>query len=131
MQAQGRLPVAERPYTSSMDCYSKIFAKDGLKGFWVGWGPNVARNSIINAAELASYDQYKQMLLVNLALQDGKHVHIMSALGAALNAVAVGSPVDVIKTRLMNKTPGQSTSFVGIVPEIIRKEGFMAFYKGV
>ena len=56
MQAQGRLPAAERPYKNSMDAYSKIMAKDGITGFWVGWGPNVARNAIINAAELASYD---------------------------------------------------------------------------
>ena len=34
-------------------------AKDGLKGLWVGWGPNVMRNSVINAAEIASYDQFK------------------------------------------------------------------------
>ena len=28
---------------------------------WTGIGPNIARNSIINAAELASYDQVKQV----------------------------------------------------------------------
>ena len=56
MQGQGRLPPAERPYSSSMDCYSKTLAKDGVKGLWVGWAPNVMRNSIINAAELAAYD---------------------------------------------------------------------------
>jgi solute carrier family 25 uncoupling protein 8/9 len=39
-----------------MDCYSKIFKADGLKGLWVGYGPNVLRNSIINAAEIATYD---------------------------------------------------------------------------
>lgn len=46
-----------------MDCYRQIYKEGGLKGLWVGWGPNVMRNSIINAAELASYDQYKQMVL--------------------------------------------------------------------
>ena len=56
MQGQGRLPPAERPYSSSMDCYAKTVAKDGVKGLWVGWAPNVMRNSIINAAELAAYD---------------------------------------------------------------------------
>lgn len=71
------------------------------------------------------------MFLVNLGFRDGLHVHVLSAFGAALNAVAVGSPVDVIKTRLMNKTPGQSQSFFGIVPEVLRKEGISAFYKGV
>ena len=28
-----------------------------MKGLWRGIGPNVARNAIVNAAELASYDQ--------------------------------------------------------------------------
>lgn len=28
---------------------------------WTGLGPNIARNAIINAAELASYDQVKQV----------------------------------------------------------------------
>ena len=63
MQAQGRLPKEQRPYNGSMDCYSKIMKADGITGFWVGWGPNVARNAIINAAELASYDQFKQIAL--------------------------------------------------------------------
>ena len=31
--------------------------EEGLKGLWRGIGPNVARNAIVNAAELASYDQ--------------------------------------------------------------------------
>ena len=31
--------------------------EEGLAGLWKGLGPNVARNAIINAAELASYDQ--------------------------------------------------------------------------
>jgi len=26
LQAQGRLPLAERPYKGSVDCYSKIYA---------------------------------------------------------------------------------------------------------
>jgi hypothetical protein len=32
-------------------------------GLWKGLGPNIARNAIINAAELASYDQIKVSLL--------------------------------------------------------------------
>jgi len=56
MQAQGRLPPAERPYSSSLDCYRKIIAEKGVTGLWIGVLPNMARNSIINAAELASYD---------------------------------------------------------------------------
>ena len=56
MQAQGRLPPEQRPYSGSLDCYRKIIGEKGVTGLWVGVLPNMARNSIINAAELASYD---------------------------------------------------------------------------
>lgn len=36
--------------------------QEGLTALWTGLGPNVARNAIINAAELASYDQVKEVL---------------------------------------------------------------------
>jgi len=39
-------------------------------------------------------------------MRDGLHTHTLCAFGAGFNAVVFGSPVDVIKTRLMNKTPG-------------------------
>lgn len=32
-----------------------------MAALWTGVGPNIARNAIINAAELASYDQIKQV----------------------------------------------------------------------
>jgi len=105
LQGQGRLPPAERPYSSSTDCYRKTYAKDGIKGFWVGWGPNVCRNATINAAELAAYDQFKQ-LAVSWGMREGLPMHISCAFGAGFVAVMVGSPVDVIKSRIMNREPG-------------------------
>ena len=36
-----------------------------MLGLWKGLGPNIARNAIINAAELASYDQIKQSMLAS------------------------------------------------------------------
>ena len=59
MQGQGTLPPEQRPYKNSIDCYKKTIAKDGITGLWVGVGPNIMRNAVINAAELAAYDQFK------------------------------------------------------------------------
>lgn len=36
-----------------------VLREEGLLGLWKGLGPNVGRNAIINAAELASYDQVR------------------------------------------------------------------------
>ena len=56
MQAQGQLPPEKRLYKNSVHCYKHTVATSGLGGLWAGWGPNVIRNSVINAAEIASYD---------------------------------------------------------------------------
>ena len=57
LQAQGRStdPSLVR-YKGSIDCYKKIVAADGVAGLWIGIVPNILRNSVINAAEIASYD---------------------------------------------------------------------------
>ena len=129
MQGQGRLPPAERPYSSSIDCYTKTYRTDGVKGLWVGWGPNVMRNSVINAAELASYDQFKQMCL-GWGMKDGLPMHFICAMGAGFVACCIGSPVDVLKTRIMNRKPGDGQSVVGLIGSMLAKEGPLAFYKG-
>lgn len=49
-------PDAPRMYNGTIDCYRKIYAAGGIPGFWVGIIPNILRNSVINAAEIASYD---------------------------------------------------------------------------
>lgn len=57
LQAQSRsLDPTKVHYNGTMDCYRKIIAADGVKGLWVGIVPNIMRNSVINAAEIASYD---------------------------------------------------------------------------
>jgi|TARA_B110001450_G_C17569939_1_gene460345 solute carrier family 25 uncoupling protein 8/9 len=58
MQAQGAGKINGIPpvYTGSMNCYTTLIREGGVKNLWTGWGPNCIRNSVINAAELASYD---------------------------------------------------------------------------
>ena len=70
IQSQGVLPLEQRPYKGVFDCIKKSYARDGIKGFWIGWGPNVVRNSLINAAEVATYDHAKQTLLYNFGFKD-------------------------------------------------------------
>jgi hypothetical protein len=86
--------------------------QEGVTKLWTGLGPNVARNAIINAAELASYDQVKQTLLKLPGFSDNVVTHLLSGLGAGFIAVCVGSPVDVVKSRMMGSS---STAYKGTV----------------
>jgi solute carrier family 25 uncoupling protein 8/9 len=51
-----RAPGTPARYKGVFHAYSDVIAKEGLVGLWTGVGPNIARNAIINASELASYD---------------------------------------------------------------------------
>lgn len=88
------------------------------------------RNSVVNAAEIASYDQYKQIVTQQFGLPNNTGTHIICAFGAGLNATIVGSPVDVLKTRMMSRDPSKGGNVFTIIGSTLRNEGVGAFYKG-
>nr|GLL42963.1 mitochondrial uncoupling protein 2-like [Ipomoea trifida] len=96
LQAESKAPVgAPRRYIGAMDAYYTIVKQEGLTALWTGLGPNIARNAIINAAELASYDHVKETILKIPGFTDSALTHILAGLGAGFFAVCIGSPVDV------------------------------------
>jgi hypothetical protein len=58
----------------------------------------------MNAAELASYDQIKSSIIKSFPSisPDSTLLHFFCGLSAGFIAVVFASPVDVIKTRVMN-----------------------------
>ncbi|XP_010504203.1 PREDICTED: mitochondrial uncoupling protein 1 [Camelina sativa] len=130
LQAEGkRAAGAPRRYSGAMNAYSTIVRQEGVRALWTGLGPNVARNAIINAAELASYDQVKETILKIPGFTDNVVTHILSGLGAGFFAVCIGSPVDVVKSRMM----GDSGAYKGTIDcfiKTLKSDGPMAFYKG-
>ena len=130
MQAEGKLPAGvPKKYPSAFAAYGIIAKQEGVAALWTGLTPNVARNSVINAAELASYDQVKSSLLA-AGMEDGIPTHLLSGLGAGFVATCVGSPVDVVKSRVMGDSAGLYGGFFDCVVKTARNEGVGAFYKG-
>lgn len=129
LQAEGKLPPGvPRRYSGALNAYSTIVRKEGVGALWTGIGPNVARNAIINAAELASYDQVKQTILKIPGFTDNVFTHLLSGLGAGFFAVCIGSPVDVVKSRMMGDSSYKST--VDCFVKTLKNDGPFAFYKG-
>ncbi|GLC46638.1 Matrilysin [Pleodorina starrii] len=130
MQAEGKLPAGTpKKYSSAIAAYGIIAREEGIMGLWKGLGPNIARNAIINAAELASYDQIKQSLL-SAGLSDNVGTHLLAGLGAGFFAVCIGSPVDVVKSRIMGDSAGRFAGVLDCFVKTAREEGMLAFYKG-
>ncbi|XWS28745.1 hypothetical protein CRYUN_Cryun25bG0097400 [Craigia yunnanensis] len=126
LQAEGKFPVGvARRYYGTLDAYYTI---EGLGALWTGLGPNIARNAIVNAAELASYDQVKQTILKIPGFSDNVLTHLLAGLGAGLFAVCIGSPIDVVKSRTMGDSGYKNTLDCFI--KTLKNEGFFAFYNG-
>lgn len=129
LQAEGKMPVgAPRRYSGALQAYYSIVKHEGVGALWTGIGPNIARNAIVNAAELASYDHIKETILKLPGFTDNVLTHIVAGLGAGLFAVCIGSPMDVIKSRMMGDSVYKDSYDCFV--KTLKTEGFFAFYKG-
>lgn len=120
-------------------CFYEIYLNEGVRGLWRGVGPTSQRAAIIAAVELPVYDICKHYLLDTI----GNHPvnHFISSFLASLGSAVASTPVDVIRTRLMNQKRLINTSNIptdklyfsnsiecGIYT--VKNEGVMALYKG-
>ncbi|KAH7672883.1 solute carrier family 25 (mitochondrial uncoupling protein) member 8/9 protein [Dioscorea alata] len=129
LQAEGKLPPGvPKRYSGALSAYSTIVRQEGLAALWTGVGPNIARNAIINAAELASYDQIKETILKLPGFSDNVFTHLLAGLGAGFFAVCIGSPVDVVKSRMMGDSAYKNT--LDCFVKTFKNDGPLAFYKG-
>jgi solute carrier family 25 (mitochondrial uncoupling protein), member 8/9 len=87
------------------------------------------RNVCVNVGEMASYDQFKQMLLMYTRMKDNTITHFTAGFMAGFVATIVASPADVVKTRLMS-SPDSYTGVVNAFTRMLKEEGPKAFYKG-
>jgi len=58
LMMQAGLPREERLYNNSFDCFRRVIATEGARGFYLGIGPNLVR-SFGAALLLVSYDVFK------------------------------------------------------------------------
>ncbi|MEE6473249.1 hypothetical protein FKM82_009911 [Ascaphus truei] len=129
-QAHIKVLDGNRRYNGTVDAYKTIAKEEGLRGLWKGTLPNIARNAIVNCAELVTYDLIKETLINEHLMTDNLPCHFVAAFGAGFCATIVASPVDVVKTRYMNSTAGQYKNALNCALTMVVKEGSTAFYKG-
>ncbi|XP_063970108.1 dicarboxylate carrier SLC25A8-like isoform X2 [Lytechinus pictus] len=132
LQAQGNavLNGAPKRYTGAINAYQTIAKEEGVRGLWKGTMPNIVRNSVVNASEVVAYDLIKEAILKRRLLKDEFPCHFIAAFGAGFVTTCVATPVDVVKTRFMNSSPGHYRGAMDCASQMFKKEGLTAFYKG-
>ncbi|XP_063983896.1 mitochondrial uncoupling protein Bmcp [Diachasmimorpha longicaudata] len=119
-------------------CFHDVYQHEGVRGLWRGVGPTAQRAAIIAAVELPIYDFTKQQLISRIG--DGVANHFISSTTASMASAIASTPIDVIRTRLMNQRR-TFTSSSALCPHLYKgsidcfiktctNEGFFALYKG-
>jgi solute carrier family 25 uncoupling protein 8/9 len=129
MQAQTGMPPAMRKYKNSFQAYRHLY-NGGFSEAWRGLKANQFRLAVVNVSELVTYDILKDTFINNKIMEDNTPCHFVSAAGAGLITTLVASPIDVVKTRLMNSAGGTGTMF-SVAKNMLFREGITSFYKGV
>ncbi|KAK3586068.1 hypothetical protein CHS0354_033189 [Potamilus streckersoni] len=137
MQMEGKRRLEGHPprVQNTVHAFRTIVAEGGVRGLWAGWLPNVQRAALVNMGDLATYDTVKHQLLTHTALQDDHFTHFLASVCSGFVSAIMGTPADVIKTRIMNQSTkdGRPLLYNGAIDclmKTIRKEGFWALYKG-
>lgn len=135
MTADGRLPVAERRgYKNVFNALYRITSEEGILTLWRGCLPTVVRAMVVNAAQLASYSQAKQIVLSTGYFKDNILLHFIASMISGLITTAASMPVDIAKTRIQNmKVIDGKPEYRGaldVLGKVIRNEGFFSLWKG-
>ncbi|KAI8796823.1 mitochondrial uncoupling protein 4 [Biomphalaria glabrata] len=138
MQMEGRRRLEGKPrrVKNTAHAFRKILSESGVRGLWTGWVPNVQRAALVNLGDLATYDTVKHTILSKTNLQDNYITHTLSSACSGVIAALMGTPADVVKTRIMNQPTkdGKGLLYSGSVDclvKTVRQEGFLALYKGL
>eukprot|EP00177_Eucheuma_denticulatum_P001730 GFKZ01003101.1.p1 GENE.GFKZ01003101.1~~GFKZ01003101.1.p1 ORF type:complete len:348 (+),score=34.38 GFKZ01003101.1:134-1045(+) len=135
MTADGRLPMKERRgYTSVFNALGRVTREEGLGTLWRGTMPTVGRAMVLNVAQLATYDQAKEMILETGVVGDNIGAHAMASTCSGFIATAVSIPLDSAKTRVQNmKVVNGVPEYTGMIDALRKtaaKDGFLSLWRG-
>ncbi|PFX20210.1 mitochondrial dicarboxylate carrier-like [Stylophora pistillata] len=118
-----------RNYKHVFDGLYRTATEEGVSTWMKGVTMTSSRALLMTVAQVACYDQAKQLLLASGYFKDNVIAHFTASFIAGTIATGITQPVDVMKTRLMEAKPGQYKSVVHCILFTARL-GPMGFYKG-
>jgi hypothetical protein len=129
--------VTNPRYRNVFHAFGAIYRAEGATGLYRGVSPTVQRAAVVAAVELASYDECKSLLMRWAGLPPGSMwTHLGASLMAGFLCTLASSPLDVIKSRVMNQPVDASgrgltySSTVDCFRKAVKAEGVMSLWKG-
>jgi hypothetical protein len=137
MQADGSKPGVPPRYRNVVHAFSTIARTEGLRGLYTGVSPTVQRAAVVAAVELASYDECKVLLVKWGFSGTSVLTHFGASIMAGFLSSIASSPLDVMKSRVMNQPVDPVTgkglrysSTVDCMRKAVQSEGVLSLWKG-
>ncbi|EDO47873.1 predicted protein [Nematostella vectensis] len=135
MTSDGRLPPEQRRgYTNVFNALYRMSKEEGVLTLWRGYIPTAVRAMVVNAAQLATYSQAKQLLLSTKYFEDNIVCHFGASMISGLATTVASMPVDIAKTRIQNMRiidgKPEYKGTMDVLVRIVRNEGVFALWKG-
>jgi solute carrier family 25 carnitine/acylcarnitine transporter 20/29 len=136
VQADGVSNISgARQYTGTLDCAKQVLEKEGVAGFYKGFGATAARE----IPSLGIYfTTYKYISSVMKSIDSP---YLNQTVGTVLAGGTAGAmswlvvyPLDVIKTTIQTGTdtlPSSNCSITGVAKILYKKHGYRVFFKGL
>ena len=105
----------------------EIVRREGVRSFWRGIGPSIARGFFFGGARLGLYTPIKQLV----STSKDKPVFMEKLLAGSLSgglAAAVTSPIELLKTRMQSRT--DNMGLLEIIRTIVKNHGVRGLWKG-
>ncbi|WXC42701.1 hypothetical protein QX201_002476 [Fusarium graminearum] len=96
-----KAPGQQFGYNHALDALVRIYSEEGMRAFWKGLAPNIARSALMNVSQIATYASAKQYLVAN-GFGDDVKTHAISSLAAGTMATTICAPADVLKSRMQS-----------------------------
>lgn len=142
MQNDMALPAEQRRnYKHALDGLIRLVREEGPRSLMRGVWANTSRGVLMTAGQLASYDEFKTLLLKTGLMKDNLATHFSASFMAGFVATTMYlsliycinlrcSPIDVCKTRIMNATTRTKGGAVSILKDAVKTEGVKFMFRG-
>ncbi|KAK0500637.1 mitochondrial carrier domain-containing protein [Armillaria luteobubalina] len=129
-----KAPEKRYGYSNAISGLIRLVKEEGLKGLTRGLGTNTTRAVLMNSSQVWSYDFFKTSLLrhpvplTNYQFRDNLGVHVAASVLAGTFATTVCSPADVIRSRIMSSSSGDT--FLHVLTTSLRHDGPRFLFMG-
>ena len=127
---QSNTVAAEEKYKGLVDCVSRIVKREGFKQLYKGISSPFLMEAPKRATKFAFNEKFKTIYTDLLGNERKQTVAIISGASAGAVEASVIVPFELVKVQMQDVTC-KFDSPVGVLKDIIRKDGFLGIYQGL